>query len=145
RAGDPGLRAVRPARPVRARAPGRRGGGARRRDHARGVGAAAQALRPGTHRLHLPRAGLVGVDVAGAVAAIAGGASGMARATALDLAKGGARIAILDLASSAGEKVAAELGGEAIFCPMDIRDSASIARALDRTLERFGALHIGVN
>jgi NAD(P)-dependent dehydrogenase (short-subunit alcohol dehydrogenase family) len=28
---------------------------------------------------------------------------------------------------------------------MDIRDSDSIARALDRALERFGALHIGVN
>jgi NAD(P)-dependent dehydrogenase (short-subunit alcohol dehydrogenase family) len=69
----------------------------------------------------------------------------MARATAIDLAKGGARIAILDLASSAGQKVASELGGGAIFCAMDIRDSGSIAAALDRAVETFGALHIGVN
>jgi NAD(P)-dependent dehydrogenase (short-subunit alcohol dehydrogenase family) len=69
----------------------------------------------------------------------------MARATAIDLAKGGARIAILDLASSAGHKVANELGGGAIFCAMDIRDSGSIAAALDRAVETFGALHIGVN
>jgi NAD(P)-dependent dehydrogenase (short-subunit alcohol dehydrogenase family) len=85
------------------------------------------------------------VEIAGSVAAIAGGASGMARSTAALLAKRGARIAILDLASSAGEKVAAELGAGSIFCPIDIRDSASIQRALDRTLEVFGALHIGVN
>jgi NAD(P)-dependent dehydrogenase (short-subunit alcohol dehydrogenase family) len=85
------------------------------------------------------------VEIAGAAAAIAGGASGMARATALALAKRGARIAILDLASSAGEKVAAELGGGAIFCPMDVRDSGSIAHALDRAVEAFGGLRIGVN
>jgi NAD(P)-dependent dehydrogenase (short-subunit alcohol dehydrogenase family) len=85
------------------------------------------------------------VEIAGAVAAIAGGASGMARATAIDLAKRGARVAILDLASSPGEKTTAEIGGGAIFCAMDIRDSSSVARALDRTVERFGGLHIGVN
>jgi NAD(P)-dependent dehydrogenase (short-subunit alcohol dehydrogenase family) len=85
------------------------------------------------------------VEIAGSVAAIAGGASGMARATAQALAKRGARVAILDLASSAGAQTAAELGGGAIFCPVDVRDSDSLARALDRTVESFGGLQIGVN
>jgi NAD(P)-dependent dehydrogenase (short-subunit alcohol dehydrogenase family) len=83
--------------------------------------------------------------IEGAVAAIAGGASGMARATAELLAKQGARIAILDLASSNGEAAAAEIGGGAIFSPMDIRDSASIEVGLDRAVEAFGGIHIGVN
>ncbi len=85
------------------------------------------------------------MEIEGTVAAVAGGASGMARATVEELAARGAKIAILDLESSEGEKVAAEVGNGAIFCPMDIRDSDSIARSLDRTVQTFGALHIGVN
>ncbi len=85
------------------------------------------------------------MQIEGAGAVIAGGASGMARATAEDLAARGARVAILDLESSEGEKVAAGLPGESLFCPMDIRDSDSVARSLDRAAERFGGLHIGVN
>jgi NAD(P)-dependent dehydrogenase (short-subunit alcohol dehydrogenase family) len=54
-------------------------------------------------------------------------------------------VAILDLASSEGEKVAAELPGGAIFCAMDVRNSSTIESALDTVVERFGGIHIGVN
>jgi len=81
----------------------------------------------------------------GAGAVVVGGASGMARATAVDLASHGAKVAILDLASSDGEKVAAELPGDAIFCAMDVRKSSTIENALDTAVERFGSVHIGVN
>ena len=70
------------------------------------------------------------METRGLVAAIAGGASGMARATAELLAERGAKVAILDRPSSAGEEVAAAIGGDAFFHPLDVRDSASIARAL---------------
>ena len=85
------------------------------------------------------------MEFRGLVAAIAGGASGMARATAELLAERGAKIAILDRPTSAGEKVATAIGGGSFFHPLDVCDSASIARALDAVVERFGALHVGVN
>ena len=85
------------------------------------------------------------MQIRGAAAAIAGGASGMARATAELLAERGARVAILDLPASAGEKTAAEIGGDCFFHPLDIRDSASVSRALDAVVARFGAIQIGVN
>ncbi len=85
------------------------------------------------------------MKIEGAGAVVVGGASGMARATAEDLAAHGAKVAILDLASSEGEKVAAELPGGAIFCAMDVRNSSTIESALDTVVERFGGIHIGVN
>ena len=85
------------------------------------------------------------MEIRGAGAVIAGGASGMARATAELLAQRGARVAILDLASSAGAATASEIGGDCFFHPLDIRDSASIAAALDAAVARFGAIRFGVN
>jgi NAD(P)-dependent dehydrogenase (short-subunit alcohol dehydrogenase family) len=85
------------------------------------------------------------VEINGLVAAIAGGGSGMARATAELLAQRGAKVAILDLPQSDGAQVAAAIGGACFFHPLDIRDSASIAAALDAVVARFGALHVGVN
>ena len=85
------------------------------------------------------------MQVENSVAPIVGGASGMAKATAEDLSALGAKVAILDLESSTGESVAQSLPGEAIFCPMNILDSDSIGSALDKVVDAFGALHIGVN
>lgn len=85
------------------------------------------------------------MDIEGTAAAIVGGASGMARATAELLADKGGRVAILDLAQSDGAKTAEAIGRGAIFCPMNVMESASIEAALDRTVDAFGALHIGVN
>jgi NAD(P)-dependent dehydrogenase (short-subunit alcohol dehydrogenase family) len=83
------------------------------------------------------------VDKARAV--VVGGASGMARATALDLAGGGARVAIFDLPNSKGAEVAAEIGNGAIFCPLDITDASAVELAFDRVVSEFGGLEIGVN
>jgi len=85
------------------------------------------------------------MEIEGKVALVVGGASGMARATAEELAQAGARIAILDLESSAGEEVAAGLGTDGLFCPADITDAEGVERAIDTVVDRFGALHIGVN
>jgi NAD(P)-dependent dehydrogenase (short-subunit alcohol dehydrogenase family) len=85
------------------------------------------------------------VEIRELVAAIAGGASGMARATAELLAEHGARVAILDRPTSAGEEVAAAIGGGSFFQALDVCDSGSIARALDAVVDRFGALHVGIN
>jgi NADPH:quinone reductase-like Zn-dependent oxidoreductase len=60
------------------------------------------------------------VEIQGKRAVVVGGASGMARATATMLRERGASVAILDLATSAGAEVAAELGGS--FHPVDVTD-----------------------
>ncbi|MBW1685388.1 MAG: SDR family oxidoreductase [Deltaproteobacteria bacterium] len=69
----------------------------------------------------------------------------MARATAEELARGGASIAIFDLPISEGEKVAAEIGSGTLFCPLDITDETAVEAAIDRVMGEFGAIHIGVN
>lgn len=57
----------------------------------------------------------------GLVALVTGGASGLGRGAAENLLKHGAKVAILDLPSSAGAEVAKELGGDCIFTPASVR------------------------
>lgn len=85
------------------------------------------------------------MKVEGSVAVIVGGASGMARATANELASAGAKIAIFDLPISEGQKAADEIGNGTIFCPLDITDEIAVETAIDRVMDEFGAIHIGVN
>lgn len=85
------------------------------------------------------------MEIEGRVAVVVGGASGMARATAENLAGSGARIAILDLPSSDGERVAAELPGQAIFRPCDVMDADGTEQALSEAVAHFGALHFAIN
>jgi len=83
------------------------------------------------------------MDVKGKKAVVAGGASGMARATAELLRERGADIAILDLASSAGREVAESLGGS--FHPVDVTDEMAVERAVEEAAAALGGIHIAVN
>jgi NAD(P)-dependent dehydrogenase (short-subunit alcohol dehydrogenase family) len=85
------------------------------------------------------------MQIEGKVAVVVGGASGMARATAEELSRAGARIAIFDLPISDGAKVAGEIGNGTLFAPLDITDDEAVERAIDRVMDEFGAIHIGVN
>src|ERR1700690_3613907 len=78
-------------------------------------------------------------------AVIVGGASGMARATAEQLSQRGAKVAILDLPSSAGEGVASAIGNGASFHPCDVTDYEGVEVALDAAVVSLGGLHIAVN
>lgn len=51
---------------------------------------------------------------------VTGGASGIGRGTAQYLSQQGAKVAIVDLPKSDGEKVAKELGENVIFTPADV-------------------------
>jgi len=84
------------------------------------------------------------VEIVGAVAVVTGGASGLGLATARRLTKAGAGVVLLDLPTSAGEQVAAELGERVRFVPADVTDPASVAAALDLA-EELGALRVVVN
>jgi len=83
------------------------------------------------------------MNISGKKAVVVGGASGMAKASAEMLHERGAAIAILDLPTSAGAEVAAELGGT--FHPVDITDFEGAELVLNEAVEALGGLHIAVN
>ena len=67
----------------------------------------------------------------------------MGRATATHMAASGARVAVLDQASSQGKEVAEELGG--VFVACDVTDFPGAEAALKAAVEALGSLHIAVN
>ncbi len=83
------------------------------------------------------------MEINGKKAVIAGGASGMAKASAELLRQKGADVAILDLPTSAGAEVAQALGGT--FHPVDVLDDDQVESALAAAVEALGGLHIAVN
>src|ERR1700721_21703 len=78
-------------------------------------------------------------------AVVVGGASGMGRAPAEQLAERGARVAVLDLPTSDGAGVGKELGAGTSFHPCDVTDSDGVETALGAVIEDLGALHLAVN
>jgi NAD(P)-dependent dehydrogenase (short-subunit alcohol dehydrogenase family) len=71
------------------------------------------------------------MNIEGISAVVTGGASGLGLATTKRFLAAGAHVTILDLPSSAGEEVAAELGDKATFAAADVRDEAQVNAALD--------------
>jgi len=85
------------------------------------------------------------MEIEGKVAAIVGGASGMAKATAEMLVQRGGKVAICDLPTSAGAQVAQDLGGGTTFHELDVTDFDAAGIVLDEVVEAHGALHVLVN
>ncbi len=80
----------------------------------------------------------------GRVALVTGGASGIGRAIARELASRGARVAVVDLDGDAASAVAAELpGGLAVRC--DVSDPAACEAAVARVGDELGPVDILVN
>jgi NAD(P)-dependent dehydrogenase (short-subunit alcohol dehydrogenase family) len=79
---------------------------------------------------------------------VTGAGSGIGRATALEFARGGAAVAVLDIdAASAAEtaKLIARDGGEALAVTVDIADETSVRAAVGRVVTAFGGLDFAVN
>ena len=87
--------------------------------------------------------------LAGHVALVTGGGTGICRGIAAAYARLGADVAIASRKPEVLEAAAAELGratGRAILAvPADVRDPDAIARAVGTTVERFGKLDTLVN
>jgi 3-oxoacyl-[acyl-carrier protein] reductase len=87
-------------------------------------------------------------SIAGKVALVTGGASGMGRATAHLFSDEGARVAVADLARDRVDVVVGEItgaGGEAIGCVRDVGDPDAASALIDDVVGRFGGLDILVN
>jgi len=86
--------------------------------------------------------------LAGKVALITGGASGIGRATALLFHRAGAAVAMADRDESAGKSVASQIeaaGGRALYVPCDVADEIQAERAVQSTVSQLGGLHILFN
>ena len=83
------------------------------------------------------------MNIQGQAALVTGGASGLGEATARELARLGAKVAVLDVNAGLAEKVAAEIGGVACVC--DITDTDSVNAALDKAEAAHGAARILMN
>ena len=86
--------------------------------------------------------------LAGQVAWITGGASGMGAATARRFASEGAAVAIVDVQREAGEALAAELsasGARAKFLGADVSRENDVRESIEATVAAFGTLQIMVN
>ena len=79
------------------------------------------------------------------VAIVTGGASGLGEACARRSALAGAKIGILDVDEEKGNRLAAELGVQAIYCRTDVTSEKSVQAAIDRTLEEFGGIQVVIN
>jgi NAD(P)-dependent dehydrogenase (short-subunit alcohol dehydrogenase family) len=88
------------------------------------------------------------VDLAGRVALITGGASGIGRATALLFAREGAAVSVADL-DEVGARAVAQMivgrGGQAIFVRCDVSRAADCHRAVQQTVQTLGGLDILFN
>ncbi|MDP6427516.1 MAG: bifunctional aldolase/short-chain dehydrogenase [Rhodospirillales bacterium] len=81
--------------------------------------------------------------LAGQVALITGGGSGIGAATARLFAAHGAAVAVLDLDAVAAGEVAAETGGLGLGC--DVTEPKGIRRAFDAICRAFGGVDIAVS
>jgi NAD(P)-dependent dehydrogenase (short-subunit alcohol dehydrogenase family) len=85
------------------------------------------------------------MDLNNRVAVVTGGASGLGRATAIDFAKSGALVAVLDRDGAGAQAVAKELGGGAAGLEVDIADEQSVSAAMSYIDDNYAGVHICVN
>jgi NAD(P)-dependent dehydrogenase (short-subunit alcohol dehydrogenase family) len=84
-------------------------------------------------------------ELAGKVAVVTGGASGLGQATVELFVKESAAVVIADVDVDAGEELARTLGDAAAFKRTDVADADSVQAAVDFAVERFGGLHVMFN
>ena len=83
------------------------------------------------------------MKIEGISAVVTGGASGLGEATARELARRGAKVAIFDRDADKGQKVAAEIGG--IYCEVDVTSDEKVAAAFAKAREAHGQERVLVN
>lgn len=88
------------------------------------------------------------MSLAGKVAIITGAARGIGRATALELARRGADIAVNDLPATHPPGVIEEiraLGQRAVFAPGDVSDRVQVESVINAAIGQLGRIDILVN
>jgi NAD(P)-dependent dehydrogenase (short-subunit alcohol dehydrogenase family) len=84
----------------------------------------------------------------GKVALVTGAGRGMGKATAMELAAGGAAVAVNDLDARLADEVVQQIeaaGGTARAWVCDVTDEPAVQKMVQEIVEAFGAIHILVN
>src|SRR5579864_6723634 len=85
------------------------------------------------------------MDVAGSVAVVSGGASGLGAGVVRMLVAGGGRVACIDRDEDAGRALVAETGSACTFHPADITNPSQVAGACAAAVEAHGDPNLLVN
>ncbi len=83
--------------------------------------------------------------LAGKVALITGGASGLGANAAELMVREGAKVMVADIATDRGKAVADRLGPSARFVQLDVTSEDNWKAAIAETVKAFGALHVLLN
>jgi NAD(P)-dependent dehydrogenase (short-subunit alcohol dehydrogenase family) len=83
------------------------------------------------------------MEIRGQAAIVTGGASGLGKATAEQLASAGARVLVVDVDEAGGREVAQQIDG--VFAPADITNEASLAAAIATGRDALGPARILVH
>jgi NAD(P)-dependent dehydrogenase (short-subunit alcohol dehydrogenase family) len=84
-------------------------------------------------------------ELAGRVAVITGGASGLGEGLVRRFVAEGAQVVFGDVDAEGGRAVAEELGSSASFLATDVTDLSQVAALVDTAVRGFGGVHVMVN
>ena len=84
-------------------------------------------------------------ELAGKVAVVTGGASGLGEGLVRRFVAEGARVVFGDVDAERGQTVADELGSAAQFLTTDVTDQSQISALVGTAVDEFGGLHVMVN
>lgn len=95
-----------------------------------------------------PGVSAIEVSGEGLVALVTGASSGLGRATALRLARDGARVAVAARSAGGLAQLRSDIeqaGGQALTLPLDLSDSAAIQKSVERVVATWGRVDVLVN
>jgi citronellol/citronellal dehydrogenase len=82
---------------------------------------------------------------AGRVVLITGGGTGLGRAAALDFAAGGAKVVVCGRRAEPLKQVCADIGGDCLALPADIREPDQVERVVGTALAEYGRIDVLIN
>lgn len=86
------------------------------------------------------------MNLAKTVAFVTGAGQGLGRATALRLARQGAKVVVCDVSAEHAAATAAEIGAEnSLVAAVDVTDAAAVKASMDEAVARWGSLNVAVN
>jgi NAD(P)-dependent dehydrogenase (short-subunit alcohol dehydrogenase family) len=84
-------------------------------------------------------------ELAGKVAVVTGGASGLGAGLVRRFAAEGAKVVIADVEADSGAALAAELGGDTLFLRTDVSRLEQVSAVVSAAIDAFGGLDVMVN
>lgn len=84
-------------------------------------------------------------ELTGKVAVVTGAGSGIGEGIARAAADAGMNVVVADIDLEKAQRVAADIGEQALACAVDVASLPSVERLRDAALQRFGAVHLVCN